>query len=145
MLDLLTKRVGDFKGSRYFGSMNDMPMMVFIECEWFSGALQGMSGGPHGPRKDQFGSGTLPGNLQHSFGGPEFPPTRFNHGDSFPSTNLHIAGWVWGTLWTWSFHLTEPSSHHFAGHMHPGDPNLVADYGHHGFPTESAHFGLVGH
>ncbi|KAG2607215.1 AT-rich interactive domain-containing protein 1A-like [Panicum virgatum] len=73
------------------------------------GALQGMSGGPHGPRKDQFGSGTLPGNLQHSFGGPEFPPTRFNH-----------------------------------GHMHPGDPNLVADYGHHGFPTESAHFGLAG-
>jgi len=42
-------------------------------------------------------------------------------------------------------HLTESSSHHFAGHMHPGDPNLVVDYAHHGFPTESAHFGLVGH
>jgi len=73
------------------------------------GPFQGMSGGPHGPRKEQLGSGTLPGNLQHSFGGPEFPPTRFN-----------------------------------PGHMHPGDPNLVADYAHHGFPTESAHFGLAG-
>ncbi|CAN6201128.1 unnamed protein product [Urochloa humidicola] len=70
----------------------------------------GMSGGPHGPHKDQLGSGNLPGNLQHSFGGPEFPPTtRFN-----------------------------------PGHMHPGDPNLVADYSQHGFPKESAQFGLGG-
>ncbi|CAL5053733.1 unnamed protein product [Urochloa decumbens] len=66
--------------------------------------------GMSGPHKDQLGSGNLPGNLQHSFGGPEFPPTtRFN-----------------------------------PGHMHPGDPNLVADYSQHGFSKESAHFGLGG-
>jgi len=41
-------------------------------------------------------------------------------------------------------HLTEPSSHHFAGDMHPGDPHLVADYSQHGFPKTAAHFGLVG-
>ncbi|TKW22413.1 hypothetical protein SEVIR_4G227000v4 [Setaria viridis] len=71
---------------------------------------QGMSGGSHGPpHKVQLGSGNLPGNLQHSFGGPEYPPTRFN-----------------------------------PGHMHPGDPNLVADYAQHGFPKELAHFGLGG-
>ncbi|CAN6177551.1 unnamed protein product [Urochloa humidicola] len=70
----------------------------------------GMGGGPHGPYKDQLGSGNLPGNLQHPFGGPEFPPTtRFN-----------------------------------PGHMHPGDPNLAADYSQHGFPKESTHFGLGG-
>ncbi|OEL27653.1 hypothetical protein BAE44_0011331 [Dichanthelium oligosanthes] len=71
--------------------------------------VQGMSGGAHGPRKDQLGSGNLPGNLQHSFEGPEFPPTHFN-----------------------------------PGHMHPGDPNLVAAYSQHGFPKESVHFGLGG-
>nr|CAB3470858.1 unnamed protein product [Digitaria exilis] len=105
---------------------------------------QGMSGSPHGPRQDQLGSGNLPGNLQQSFGGPDFPPTRFNPGDSFPSTILHAFGLVRTTHWTWPLHFTEPSSHHFAGHMHPVDPNLVADYAHHAFPKESAHFGLAG-
>ncbi|TKW17749.1 hypothetical protein SEVIR_5G388300v4 [Setaria viridis] len=40
----------------------------------------GMSGGP---RKDQLGSGNLPGNVQHAFDGPEFPP-HFLPGHMYP-------------------------------------------------------------
>lgn len=45
---------------------------------------QGTSGGPGGPPKNQLGSGNLPGNLQHSFEGPDFPPAPFNLGDMHP-------------------------------------------------------------
>ena len=56
----------------------------------FSGPFaQGTSGGPGGPHKNQLGSGNLPGNLRHSFEGPDFPPAPFNLGDSFPSTSVH--------------------------------------------------------
>lgn len=75
--------------------MNDMPMMSSIKFEWFTGPFaQGMSGGSHGPpHKVQLGSGNLPGNLQHSFGGPEYPPTRFNPGDSFlPLVYMFLVG-----------------------------------------------------
>ncbi|KAJ1286240.1 hypothetical protein BS78_03G338100 [Paspalum vaginatum] len=46
--------------------------------------VQGMSGGPAGPRKDQLGSGSIPGNVHHSFDGPAFPPTHFHPGHLHP-------------------------------------------------------------
>ncbi|XP_062207451.1 uncharacterized protein LOC133909161 [Phragmites australis] len=37
-----------------------------------------------------------------------------------------------------------PHTRFHPGHMHPDDPNLVADYSRHGFPKESDHFCLGG-
>jgi hypothetical protein len=103
--------------------------------------VQGMSGVP---RKDQLVSGNLPGNVHHAFDGPEFPP-HFLPGDSFPSTYYVLLFGYSRAHDHGLSHLFEPSSHHFAGHMHPGDPNQFADYSRHGFPKEPVHFGLVGH
>ncbi|GJM92550.1 hypothetical protein PR202_ga09029 [Eleusine coracana subsp. coracana] len=78
--------------------------------------VQGMSGVPGGARKDFLGPVNFPGNAQHAFDGPAFLHSRFHPGDSFPSE----------------------------GHMHPDDPNMVADYSLHGFAKEPGHFGLGG-
>ncbi|WVZ68152.1 hypothetical protein U9M48_017128 [Paspalum notatum var. saurae] len=106
---------------------------------------QGVSGGPAGTRKDQFGSGSIPGNVHHSFDGPAFPPTHFHPG-ARKSLGVHAA---LSKEKRTGRGREEKDQGEFAipagsGHMHPGDPNLAADFSRHGLPKEPVHFGLGG-
>ena len=99
-----------------------------------------MAAGPGGLRKDQLGSGNLPGNIQHDFDNPGFPHTHFHPGDTFLPRNLHGAE----PLGHGQLHGIEPSGHRFHGHIHPDDPNFD-DYSRHGFPQESGRVSSVGY